>query len=141
MARKLERDKKDDQVADELTILHPEREVHVGGRKVVIREYGFIEGMRLRVKARPFIDALYAIMKDSVDFGYEQVLDVLSQFNDDVLAMAAQAADVEKSWVEKLDPAEGDAFLLVWWAVNQDFFYQGVYRRQILEKSTAQAGL
>lgn len=139
MATKIESKKKDDQAEDDLAILHPEREVIVGGRKVVVREYGFIEGMRLRVKATPFIEGLYAVMKDNASFSYEQVLDVFSRFNDDVLAMAAQAANVDKAWVEKLDPAEGDAFLLVWWAVNQDFFYQGVYRRQILEKSLVAA--
>ncbi|MDF5999802.1 hypothetical protein P4050_15915 [Pseudomonas aeruginosa] len=69
MGRKVEREQPPGpaaQGADDLQILHPEREIEVAGRKLTVREYGFVEGLRLRPMIQPLLDDLYAISQGAV---------------------------------------------------------------------------
>ncbi|MFU4637262.1 hypothetical protein ACM71F_30855, partial [Pseudomonas aeruginosa] len=64
MGRKVERETQPapatDPGADDLQILHPERTLEVQGRMVTMREYGFVEGLKLRATMQPFLDDLHA---------------------------------------------------------------------------------
>ena len=41
--------------ADDLAILHPDRTLVLGGRTIVLREYGFFEGLDVADRASAFI--------------------------------------------------------------------------------------
>lgn len=118
----------------DLDVLHPNREATIAGRKVVLREYGFIEGLRLRPLIRPFTDDLYALYRNGPPPGYEEILDIIGRHADTVIELAAVAADVEVGWARKLSSADGDLLLLLWWGANSHFFIQNLLRRLGIEQ-------
>ena len=140
MARKIDntvsrRKKSTDQ---EIDILHPERTATLNGRHIVVREYGFIEGMRLRPLMQPFLDDLFEAMKSGQPANYQQALDIIAANIDAVTELAAVAADVEVEWVRALSDSDGQALLMWWWGANCSFFMQrNLSRRQVELQETA----
>ncbi|MEO6933840.1 MAG: DUF6631 family protein [Collimonas sp.] len=127
---------KADKGAD-LDVLHPNREAVIAGRKVTLREYGFVEGLRLRPLTKPFTDDLYAVFFNGIVPDYEQVLDIIGRHADTVMELAAKSADVEVEWVRTLSHADGDLLLLLWWGANSHFFIQNLLRRSGIEQEVA----
>ncbi len=58
--------------ADDLAILHPDRTLVLGGRTIVLREYGFFEGLDVADRAAGFIADLIAASDDGA-LRYAQV--------------------------------------------------------------------
>lgn len=126
--------------AGDLEILHPERVLEIAGVKVTMREYGFVEGMRLAGTAAPVVHDLASIGGADLEGGmlqYARLQAVFSQHVDAVTAMVAQACDQSVAWVQGLDDADGQALLLAWWAANGPFFV----RRVLLELQMRLAGM
>jgi hypothetical protein len=127
MARKIDnkpRSKQKNAAADEIDILHPERIATINGRQIVVREYGFIEGMRLRPLMQPFLDDLFQAMKAGQPANYQQALDIIAAHIDAVIELAAVAADVETEWIKTLSDHDGQHLLMLWWGANCSFFMQ-----------------
>lgn len=120
-----------DPAAAELEILHPEREFTLAGRTITMREYGFVEGLKLRPLFRAFADDLYAAFDERVT--YDAVLDVMSRHADAVVELAAAAADLDPEWVRALSPADGETLLMFWWGVNSGFFTRSLVSRRLVE--------
>lgn len=135
MARKVDRkaDKAAGKAAEELDILHPERTVVLAGRKVTVREYGFVEGVRLRLVAKPFTEGLFALLKDERAGEYEAVLDVIAEHLDVVMELVAVAADVKTDWIAQLSSEDGDLLFMMWWGVNYPFFMRAALQRLRVE--------
>ncbi|ATG73682.1 hypothetical protein AN401_07265 [Zobellella denitrificans] len=115
----------------DLEILHPERPVTIAGRELVLREYGFVEGLRLRSQMQPFLDDLFRLMQMESEPEVDQVLGLIGDHVDQVVAWAAQAAGVTPQWVAGLPPAEGETLLIVWWEVNSPFFVRQLQMREM----------
>lgn len=82
--------------ADDLEILHPDRTVEIHGRTVTMREYGFVEGLKLRATMQPFLDDLHAmVVNDRGLPPLDRIIDVLASHHSLVVQLIAQAADVE----------------------------------------------
>jgi len=121
--------------ADDLAILAPDGEVTIGGEKIVVREYRFFEGLRLKVTARSFFDGLYELLggdepqKDSKPPSFDDILELVANNEGIVAGMVATSIDRPLDWFEKLCESDGDNLLLTWWNVNSDFFFRSVFRR------------
>lgn len=114
---------------NDLEILHPEQALQIGGRSVTVREYGFVEGLRVRPKIAPFLDDLYATMQQGEDIELEVVLDIIGRHHELMLELIAQAADVDQPFLEQLTPEEGDLLLMTWWVVNGPFVLRQLQTR------------
>jgi hypothetical protein len=114
---------------DDLDVLHPQRSIDVGGRELVIREYGLVEGLRLRPLHGPLVAALADASRRGEADDYEMVLDVLARHADALVALMAAAADTDEAFVRSLRGADADLLVLTWWSVNRDFFSLAVVRR------------
>ncbi|WP_286806195.1 MULTISPECIES: DUF6631 family protein [unclassified Marinimicrobium] len=121
--------------ADDLAILHPEHTLTVGGEKVTVREYGFVEGLRLRPKYQPLLDALYDIMVGERAPELDAVEAVLAEQLDTTLDLIAVAADVDRSFIEDLSNEDGQRLMDAWWAVNSPFFLRSVFKRAAQERA------
>ncbi|KAF3999065.1 DUF6631 family protein [Glaciimonas immobilis] len=133
MARKIDKPVRRKKNADnDIDILHPERTAMLNGRNIVVREYGFVEGMRLRPLMQPFLDDLFEAMKAGQPANYQQALAIIAANIDAVTELAAVAADVEVEWVRALSDSDGQALLMWWWGANCSFFMQrNLSRRQV----------
>lgn len=122
----------------ELDILHPERVITLAGRTVEVREYGYIEGLKVQAAAQPFIDALYALVSAGSApppahavrqvFAGQAVIvqwmmgQAVTPTNDADPQAFVEAVRDNADWVGTLDDLEGDALTTVWWGVNAGFF-------------------
>lgn len=136
MAKKVEgkSDKAATKAAEELDLLHPERTAVLAGRKVTVREYGFVEGTRLRLVAKPFTEGLVGLLKSEKVPDYEAVLDIISEHTDVVIELVAVAADVKADWIRKLSPEDGELLLMMWWGVTGPFFMRAALQRLRVER-------
>lgn len=117
-----------DEAENDLTILHPDQELLVNGAKVTVREYSFIEGLQIRARHKPFLNALYDMLRVNA-LPPEAVLDVVAQYIDDVTELVALATGLPEADIRTLDAATGEYLLLVWWSVNGPFFVRGCLNR------------
>ena len=127
MATKLPATPIDDDVsaADDLAILHPDRTLVVGGRTVILREYGFFEGLEIADRAAGFIADLVAASSDGA-LRYAQVRRLFGRHRAVIPVIAAQAGDVEPTWLVSLSADEQELYLATWFAVNAAFFVREV---------------
>ena len=107
---------------NELDALHPERELMFGKRKVVVREYGHVEWLRLLPQAEPLVAAIAAALEQGRDPTYEEALACLAQHIDALAPLIAQAAGLPLADYEQLDPEQGELLLMTWWGCNGRFF-------------------
>lgn len=128
----------------ELTVLHPEGQAMIGRRAVVVREYGYIEGMRIQPALRPFLEALYlAHTKAGAPPTAEDVADIIAVHLVTVQWLVAQAItpvndedpqafldDVAEAakWIAGLGDVEGERLLTLWWGTNSGFFTRRLRR-------------
>ena len=133
----------------EVGTLHPERELVLAGRLVVLHEYGHAQGMRLAPLFKPFQDMLYSIVAASdAPPGFEVVTEVLDANPEVSMAMIAHSA-VDRNltrpeqnaqyqefleWMETLDDTDGYSLSMAWWLVNVNFFIKRVLRRAAGER-------
>lgn len=118
-----------EQGADDLAVLHPERSPTIAGKKVTVREYGFIEGLGLRPIAQPFLDDLHSSVSTGRVPELEEILVILGSHAKDIEQLIACAADVSPEWVAGLNQDDGYHLLMVWWEVNGPFFIRSVFNR------------
>lgn len=147
MARKIAQAPPDDAQADAagdaLAVLHPERNLTLGGRGVTIREYGFFEGLEIADRAAGFIDDLIA-MSEVGPLRYAQVRRLFGRHRSVIPVIAAQAGDVEVVWLDALADDELELYLATWFAVNAAFFVREVLaelRERRLLQAAAQGTL
>ncbi|MBL0949256.1 MAG: hypothetical protein IBJ08_00825 [Pseudomonas sp.] len=124
--------------ADDLQKLHPNLEAKLNGRIVVVREYGFVEGLQVRQQLKPFLDGLYELIKAESVPPLEQIMELIVAHLGDVLQAVATSADIEVEELRSLkDQDEGDALLLKWWTANGPFFYRRALSRILAERYRA----
>jgi|GEM_PF-398380 len=137
MAKKVERPRKKSSApdgAEDLEILHPERIVTIGGRTLTVREYSFVEGLRLRPLYQPLLDALYETMQHGEVPRTDEVQAILAEHLDATLQLIAVAADTDVDYVSSLNLRDGNQLLDAWWGANGPFFLRNVFDRMMHQK-------
>lgn len=124
--------------ADDLQVLHPDCSAKIAGRAVTVREYGFVEGMRLRPRMQPFLDDLHALVAGGRLPHLEQVTTLLGTHIDAVTEAVAVAADVDMEWLAGLTQDEGQHLLMLWWTANGPFYVRSVFSRIAADRAVSQ---
>lgn len=118
----------------DLNVLHPGQTITIAGRQLDIREYGFVEGLRLRPLTQPILDALYqTVATRSTPPELEDILGILADHSEALIALMAVAADVDECWVAGLNQDDGYALMMIWWSVNGPFFIRRVFNRKVAQ--------
>lgn len=123
---------KPDASADDLSVLMPDVPLELAGRKLLVREYRFIDGMRARVKAKPFIEDLETLVKDgaAADAGIEDYIDLMAKHDALVRELMAESIDgADADFIDGLNADDGYALLITWWGVAGRFFVRVVAGR------------
>jgi hypothetical protein len=110
-----------DSAASGLSALKPDITLEIAGRKVTIREYGFFEGLEVANQAAGFVADMHAQCVDG-SLNYSKVRRLFGVHQAEVIAIAAQAGDVEPEWLRGLTPKDGEYYMSTWFAVNCGFF-------------------
>jgi hypothetical protein len=129
MARKLEKTKpaaESPSAAETLATLSPDLAITIAGRAIVIREYGFFEGLAVAHRAAGFIADMHAMCQGDGDLRFDRIRRLFGVHEAAVVDIAAQSAGVEPEWIRTLNNDDADAFLSGWFGVNAGFFVREV---------------
>ncbi len=120
--------------AAELEVLFPDRDVEVrdpdtGDRvTVTVREFRFLEGLRVEASARAFIGALAELVAGGTEDRLEldAITGVMAEHADLWLELIGRACDRPPEWLARLSDADGDALSEAMWSANGVFFTRRV---------------
>jgi hypothetical protein len=121
---------------NDLEILLPDITLQLQGKPVTVREYSFVQGLRVDAMAKPFFDDLSRIflegdpLKDSDRA--ELILDELQALMTQLLALSTGES---AEWVEGLGDLDGQTLLMTWWTVNRDFFVRRLAKQQAARRA------
>jgi hypothetical protein len=123
--------------ADDLAVLHPDITIQIAGRSVTVREYGLLEGLRVRNYMRPFAVELEQMLSGGSEVLVEDVMDAIGvhvslvhrALAQSIAEPGAEASDVDLRWIATLKDLEGDHLVSTWWGVNGLFFLRQATRR------------
>jgi hypothetical protein len=126
--------------ADDLQVLHPELPVkNVGGRDLVVREYGFIEGLRMRPIIEPMLHDMEALISLGTEPTNDQVLDLMGKHIDEFQELLAVASDTDVPFVGSLKQEDGARLADAWWLVNGPFYWRTAISRVAVARVRARA--
>lgn len=125
--------------SDELDVLHPERQVMLGGRRVTVREYGHVEWLRLLPRAAPLVGAIANVLDAGIEPSYEQALEVMAEHIDGLAPLVCQACDLDGAAFAALAPDAGELLLMTWWGVNGRFFVARAINRVAVARAEHRA--
>lgn len=121
--------------AEDLAVLHPDQTLMIAGRELTVREYRFVEGLRLQPLFEPFLNQLYASLKDT-DQAPElhQLVQIMGQHQEQIMELIAISAQVDPDWIEQLSDEDGMHLLYTWWIVNAGFFMRRISNRLLFSR-------
>lgn len=108
-----------------LAIISPDLPLTLAGRAIVVREYGFFEGLAVAHRAEGFIADMHNMCRGG-ELRYDRIRRLFGVHRDVVIEIAAQAADVEPEWVAALKGSDAESFMSAWFSVNASFFVHEV---------------
>ena len=113
------------QKADELAVLFPNHKMTVAGEELDIKEYTLLQQLQHRARFIPFVGTLRSSLTEAQardEFDLDALMDCVSRHYEDVLFLVALSVGKSVEWVQALSGEEAEGLLMVWWAVNSDFF-------------------
>lgn len=117
---------------EDLQVLSPDREITVAGKKVLVREYAFIEGLRIRAAAKPLIEDLQKLLEH--DSRITDYIDIIADHQALAIELMAISSGLTADEITALSDNDGLLLADVWWTVNGPFFMRAVWRKMDLEK-------
>lgn len=126
--------------ADDVAILFPDRQATIAGVAVTMREYRWVEGLRLQALIAPIVEQLANLTEQG---RLTEVASHEALFVDHVDALPlliATACDQPVDWVNALSDRDGRNLRLLWWTVNVPFFATRVTDCLLARQLTQLAG-
>lgn len=116
----------------DLAILYPDVTLEIAGRTLTVREYRFIDGLRVRAKGKPLADDLQGMIDGGAvaDATVEDYLDMLARHDVLVRQLIVDSIEgVDADWIEALDEDDGRMLMVTWWGVCGRFFVRNAIRK------------
>jgi len=109
--------------ADDLAVLHPEIDLDIGGETVTVREFSFIQGVKLSALVAPIVSDLSAVLAsedEDIDLGV--LGELMGNHTETMIKLMAQSVRRKPEWVAALPDGDGQRLFMAFWEVNSDFF-------------------
>lgn len=116
---------------DDLAILFPERQAPVAGVTVTMREFRWVEGLRLQALIGPIVTKLCELAEQDHLMESASLEALFAEHATALPLLIATACDQPVEWVESLSDEDGRKLRLLWWTVNVPFFVTRVSERLI----------
>ncbi|MFW6077413.1 MAG: DUF6631 family protein [Hyphomicrobiales bacterium] len=113
-------------------VLFPERTLTVDGEAVTVREFSFLEEMRLAAMAEPLLERLRELSFDDEQSLTSRDLERAFVEHEAVFVeLLAVAVDKPADWVRGLTRKNGQALMTTFWSVNHAFFTERMITLQL----------
>jgi len=133
-----------DNVLEEAQLLFNERQLTIGDRDVTVREFNYLDGLRVKVLIRPMLKDL-RIHFENGNSDPEDIMLLMESHAEEWVEVCALAAGQPADWIASLPSSQGEALSLAVWEVCSDFFTQSLEAmlslRLVLRAQAATRGL
>lgn len=119
---------------EELEVLFPERELAIGERKITVREFSFLEGLKAGVLASDLLDDLSGIVEPENVVNTGELLNAFGRHADVLVELIAMATGEDREFIAGLNREDGENLLMTFWKANADFFGNRLAMRWIKER-------
>jgi len=112
---------------NETAVLFPDRTLTLSGEAVTVREFKYLEGLKIAALAAPLLSGLSALFQDEGQAIDLAALDGVILANLDVWTqLLAQSCGKSPEWVSELSDVDGTALGWTFWEVNGPFLLRRV---------------
>ena len=131
--------------SNEAEILFSEQQLEIKGEKLTVREFSFIEGLRVNQMVRPFIKSMrHVFTEEDKDSDFSSMSAVFSDHMDVLIDLMSISTGQPVEWFSTLSDTEGQTLLMAFWSVNKAFFInrlliQGMRNQQASASDTSSA--
>ena len=114
--------------AEDAALLFPDVDVTIrdpdSGASVTltVREFRFMEGLRLTARVRPLIEAIGGATGEGGDVAVAAIADAITEHAVIWVDTIAQATGRDAEWIGRLAERDGQALSAAQWKANKDFF-------------------
>ena len=114
--------------AEDAAILFPDVDVSVRdpdtGEMVTltVREYRFLEGLRIQATCRPLIEAIAETAVDGDDVDVGAIAAAMTDHAETWVTCIAHATGRDVEWIGRLSDTDGQALSVAMWGANRNFF-------------------
>ena len=106
---------------------------------LTVREFRFLEGLRLTATVRPLVEALGASVQEGDDVDAAMIAAAMTDHADVWMECIARATGRDARWIGRLSDADGQALSAAMWGVNADFFGRRVVEDVIRRRQATQS--
>ena len=131
--------------SNEAEILFSEQQLEIKGEKLTVREFSFIEGLRINQMVRPFIKSMrHVFTEEDKDSDFSSMSAAFSDHMDVLIELMSISTGKPVEWFSTLTDTEGQTLLMAFWSVNKAFFInrlliQGMGNQQASASDTSTA--
>ncbi len=122
--------------ANEAEILFPEMSVVINDEPVVVKEFSFIQGMKVNAMAKPFIKGLSVFFSDGEDVDFSAMSVVFDSHVSTLIELMAISTGKPVEWFETLSDTDGQSLLMAFWSVNRNFFINRLLLMKMQKQQT-----
>ena len=133
------------QTENESAILFPDQTITLGGEKITVREFYFLQEMEALPLAMPIINDLARVFGGDDDPGFTVIEQIFYQYQEAFFSLLSMATGKPAEWIKQLKADEGPVLGMTFWSGNRRFFISRVVTkaieqdRQLAEKLSAPA--
>lgn len=119
-------------------VLFPNIEVKIKNEVITVKEFSFIQGMKINAIAQPMIKDLSSFFTDeNADFSaMSSVFDAHAEL---LIHLMSISSTMPVEWFETLTDSEGQSLLMTFWSVNKSFFINRLLLKNMETQQQAQA--
>lgn len=126
-----------------LEVLLPEITLNLQGREVTVREYSFVQGMRVDALAKSIYDGLERLFlsgdplrdSDKAELILDELQSVWGADPELMTRLLAMSTGEPEAWIDSLPDLAGQTLLMSWWTVNRHFFVRRLAKRMAARRA------
>ena len=119
------------QTENESAILFPDQTITLGGEKITVREFYFLQEMEALPLAMPIINDLARVFGGDDDPGFTVIEQIFYQYQEAFVSLLSMATGKPAEWIKQLKADEGQLLGMTFWSVNRRFFISRVVTKAI----------
>lgn len=131
-----------DKTDNQVDVLDPDLTQVIAGRDITMREPSWLESLEWEPKIMPLVNSLQQQLKDEDAAGADPARAIMqllaSEHRSALIAFMAFCARVDVEWIHKLNDADGQHFMLLFWRVNFHFFARRLSLARSLGRSSVE---
>jgi Family of unknown function (DUF6631) len=116
---------------DQLNIMFPDRDIQLSGEPFTVREFSYIESIKLASKSVGLINSLAGILSDQSTVKLSDVETAIADNIEDWIFLLAASIGEEPDFVAQLDDKAGTVLSMAFWEVNGPFLLRRVMASKI----------